>query len=94
MRFWTDYKTAGQTTFPALTATPCKPPKMSSHQGRSWDSVRVEINGEPVTLHYDSTWGKNYYFQWGGQWYRMAIIQLAIVWDADIMRNRKLRTNE
>jgi hypothetical protein len=46
----------------ALAATRSARPRFSRHRGRSWDRATVRIDGREVTMWFDSTWGRRYYF--------------------------------
>ena len=49
----------------------CKRPKFSDHRGRTWDTGKIWIDGEMITVHLDTTWGEYLYFQWKGSWHKL-----------------------
>ncbi len=49
----------------------CKKPTFSSHRGRTWDTGKIWIDGEMITVHLDTTWGEYIYFQWEGGWHKI-----------------------
>lgn len=52
-------------------------PRFSGHRGATWDSVTVHIDGEPVRIHADTTWGSRGYFTLdsGETWYAMPTLR-------------------
>jgi len=43
-------------------------------RGRTWDYMTININGKETKMHYDSTWGHNFYFKINGKWYSIPTI--------------------
>lgn len=56
-------------------AIACKQPKFTHHRGRTWDCKTKYIDDVEVEWWYDSTWGRNFYFEWNGKWYKTPIIR-------------------
>jgi hypothetical protein len=57
-----------------ILAKNTRKPKMTiKGTGRSWDWLTrgLEIGGEEVDVHYDSTWGVYAYFERDGHWYKV-----------------------
>ena len=52
-------------------ATRCRRPMFSGHRGRTWDQDTKTINDKEVRFWIDTTWGTNYYFVFGQEWYRI-----------------------
>lgn len=52
-------------------AVKCRKPMFSSHRGRTWDGDTKTINDNEIRFMIDTTWGFNYYFCYGQEWYRL-----------------------
>jgi hypothetical protein len=52
----------------------CKKPKFAGN-GRSWDIKLKIVDGIETDWHYDSTWGRNMYFEFNGKWYYSPVIR-------------------
>jgi hypothetical protein len=50
-----------------------KVPKFSIHRGRTWDTFSNRIDGQPVAMRLDTTWGGHYFFEYQGKWWKMAL---------------------
>jgi len=49
-------------------------PKFGWRGGRTWDYKTTIINGKKTNMHYDSTWGHNFYFEVNGKWYSIPVV--------------------
>ena len=48
----------------------CKRPTRRNVRGRTWDQCEVTLpDGSPTLGHYDTTWGRRFYFEHEGHWY-------------------------
>jgi hypothetical protein len=56
-------------------AKPCKKPKFSNHRGRTWDCIEKIVDNKVIEWWFDSTWGRNMYFELNGKWYYTPIIR-------------------
>lgn len=77
-----------------IKANRVKRPKFAG-RGRTWDYVAAfvcdpkrEISDTPTPFWIDTTWGRAYYFEWLGSWYRVPANQNGMIYDLDIMRRR------
>lgn len=52
-------------------------PKMTPHRGRSYDTFVNYINGEPVDMYLDTTWGDRYYFTYEGRKWTIPLLDAA-----------------
>ena len=49
-------------------------PKFSCRGGRTWDYRETIINNKVTRMHFDSTWGHNFYFEVNDKWYSIPVI--------------------
>ena len=44
------------------------------HRGRTWDEGTAKLwDGTTVKCYLDTTWGRRFYFEYGGAWYAASI---------------------
>lgn len=52
----------------------CQKPKFGRNGKSSWDSLKKDINAIPHIFHFDSTWGKYFYFEHDSKWYKLPVL--------------------
>lgn len=56
-------------------AKKCKRPTFSQHRGRTWDSTDKIVDGLVIEWWFDSSWGRNMYFEYNEQWYSTPVLR-------------------
>ena len=56
-----------------VVAAKSRRPRFKDYAGRTWDSEVKEIDGKRVEFFFDTSWGRNFYFELEKQWYRAPI---------------------
>ncbi len=67
-------------------ANKCRSPRFSYHRGRTWDFEEKTIDYFPTKFNLDTTWGRNYYFYYGNECYRLG---LSLCWGDKHFGNKK-----
>lgn len=65
-----------------LRARTCKKPTFKNHRGRVWKTGNVIIDGKQTSVHLDTNYSENIYFQFGHKantplWWRLEIFTKA-----------------
>ena len=64
-----------------------KRPKMSSHGGKTWDSISITLpDGTKTEGYVDTTWGQNVYFKHkeSNKWYKIPVDAIGENWSIDL----------
>ena len=67
-------------------------PKFTSTDGRSWESWTIHIDGEPVTVYQEQTWGTRVYFQWNTKWKSFSAYDMQIFTKARFQTKKPAQT--
>lgn len=69
----------------------CKKPKMTWHKGASWVYVIIHIDGQPLVVWNETTWGQCMYFELSEQWYRLRMFSDQPNYGIDLYDNKKTK---
>ena len=84
------YNSIGET----VIAKAVPQPKFAYHRGRTWDVRSVSIDGEKLDFHYDSSWGRAFYFRYNGRWYTAPVFDHPYNGTVGVYESRRLFTKK
>lgn len=64
-----------------IQATKCyRRPKFKAAFGRAWQWDQMSLDGGMIQFVYDASFGTRWYFQYGGQWYWVRMLEGKYAW--------------